>query len=268
MHSAFVDGIKVFSPSPEECEALEKTRLRFNCDEYHQPFPSFAVEFPELYSRRLSNDWGDMEPQVSFIADVGQMICGLQFATLINTYSCLPKSSTCTIEDLLPTDEYFPCGDDYEIIPPSGKADIANRLMRVCVNIAMIAADEGYRTSFNQNEMERADRHLKASRKSQDSSRIIRAKAEKSAVATVVSFSRETVIYRRERCPDSEGTCDTGRTLEPHWREGHWASQPHGPNHSLRKRIRRPAVMVNKRLFAGDPASTETKYKFSKGIII
>ncbi len=49
----------------------------------------------------------------------------------------------------------------------------------------------------------------------------------------------------------------TGRSVSPHCRRGFYKMQPHGPNNTLRKRIRIPSVIVNKHLLTGPPPSQE-----------
>jgi hypothetical protein len=42
-------GPKVFAPKTEECFALEQIRPKLILPDYHQPFKTFVIEFPEDY---------------------------------------------------------------------------------------------------------------------------------------------------------------------------------------------------------------------------
>ena len=62
-----------------------------------------------------------------------------------------------------------------------------------------------------------------------------------------------------------EGGEKGGWTVTPHWRRGHWRSQPCGPGRSERKRVAIPAVLVNGHLFLGSMADTMATYRVSGG---
>jgi hypothetical protein len=48
------------------------------------------------------------------------------------------------------------------------------------------------------------------------------------------AFAQEVTLYRRERVVDQHGDGDSGWTVSPHWRRGHWRSQPFGAGRSER----------------------------------
>ncbi len=74
-----------------------------------------------------------------------------------------------------------------------------------------------------------------------------------------VSFNREVIICRSP--PHGEAGEPSGRERYFGWVRGHWKMQPHGPAHSLRKRILVAPYMVRADLLVGDAADVVTTYK-------
>jgi len=60
------------------------------------------------------------------------------------------------------------------------------------------------------------------------------------------AFAEEVALYHKE--PGEVHENGGGWTVKPHWRRGHWRSQPCGPGRSERRRIAIPSVLVNGQL--------------------
>ena len=76
------------------------------------------------------------------------------------------------------------------------------------------------------------------------------------------AFAQEVTLYRREvRAVPAPARGTGGWTVAPHWRRGHWRSQPVGPARQERRRVAIPSVLVNAHLFLGAPSDTLTKYR-------
>lgn len=67
-------------------------------------------------------------------------------------------------------------------------------------------------------------------------------------------------LFRREGLAPGDGA-GSGVTTSPHWRRGHFRSQPHGPGNTLRKRVFIEPVMVNAEYFLGGTQHTNTSYR-------
>ena len=76
------------------------------------------------------------------------------------------------------------------------------------------------------------------------------------------AFAQEVSLYRREAGEvHSQANGTGGWTVSPHWRRGHWRSQPCGPGRVEQRRVAIPSVLVNGHLFVGAPADTVATYR-------
>jgi hypothetical protein len=76
------------------------------------------------------------------------------------------------------------------------------------------------------------------------------------------AFAQELTLDRRATVEvRTEVNGCGGWTVSPHWRRGHWRSQPFGPRRQERRRAAIPSVLVNDHLFVGTPADMVATYR-------
>ena len=64
---ALAEGPKLLCPTAEQCEALEHVDVNVSFDDYVQPFPTFLLELPLDYRRKLADRFQVECPQLFLI---------------------------------------------------------------------------------------------------------------------------------------------------------------------------------------------------------
>lgn len=258
----FREGVKVFRFSTETLEAMENYELNLPTSEYHQPFPTLVIDFPEDYctARQVpfTNVRGqsvDARPQfvimhkvpdqpilcvlIVFEDDVGNIAYGIRLTTGATLEQCWEQNQT---------DRGF---------NPQEQA-VANAGIRACLNANLLAThfgvSKGQPGNFQQQNALAGRLHQAQRRKQTD--KVTEYKARLAAVPWVYTIDQEVAIYRKE-ASSHEGQ-PTGRHVHPHWRRGHWRNQPCGPGLQQTKRIPIPAVLVNGHRLLGNDTSHTT----------
>lgn len=232
-----VDGPKVFRPTLEQCHALEQIEVRLELSDYAQPYPAILIDMPEDYAPFWS---------ILCFHYAGILICCL--ATEGNKEDIVTTISV----DGRPIEVSLQKYDaDCKVHAP-----IAARALRVAVNSCLALVNYGCHFSALYPHEERSDLSLA---REKDTERGKRARGRLQTALQLVTFSQEVVLHRVQKHEREEGE-PTGLEMPPHWRRGHWAMQPHGPQNSLRKRILRPPVLVRSDKFMGDKNDTTTSY--------
>lgn len=235
-----VDGPKVFRPTAEQCAALEQIEVRVSLEDYSQPYPALAVELPrELYDSYVCCVCF-RHPRPYFIGCLFSRDHLHDITTTVarNDGEYMEKSLTSFEEN---------CRED---------APWASRVLRVACNACLALSHYGSHLNYLFPKEVDSDRRLAR----ENSERGNRAKRRLSLAVQVASFDQEVVLHRTERKKwEGEPGC-SGREMPPHWRRGHWRTQPCGIGRSQRKRILVPPVMVRADLFVGQPSNTEVTY--------
>lgn len=262
--SLITEGPKLFRPSADNLEALENMKMTIPFSEYVQPFPTIVIEFPDQYQKKLlapnpipNYDLGlgiGPEHQVGFVAlslykEKEVLLCGTYFTSgqVFSTQMWSEYPSE-TIEDMI---EYINKLETHEKSLPIDKLEleISWRAIRAAMNAVLVMDEVGIKKCGydNPSHVARLERSIKKGKYAEQSKR------ELKLTPVVYSFDQNVKFYSKAS-PHSEG--HTGITLRPHWRTGFWKMQPHGPENSLRKRIRINAVLVNAHFFGGKAADT------------
>ena len=231
-------GPKVFKPSPTQCKAMEQIDVNLMLDEYSQPFPALLV--------RLT---GDYTPFHSVLCFHG---IGIFAATLFSKDNLDDITTTVKNDGLLLEESLRKFDPDVgDVTKP------AHRALRVACNSCLALSNYGHRLEhLFPKEVER-DRHLAR----ENNERGIKARERLSLQVMSVSFLQEIKLHRTIDERDRYYGTPTERTVQSHWRRGHWRMHRHGPQLLLRKRILIKPVLVNAKAFSGDLTDTGAIYK-------
>jgi len=257
------EGIKVFYPTVEECEAMLQVSLDIPFSAYRQPFPSFAIKLPAAFVAAQAEAHGVRFPCVltTRVMEAERIIVakaeyGAGLDGMINLIADRPAYPT--LEDAIKVRGSVR-GDVREY-------ELCEAAQRLAMNFALILT--GYRTRLR---FQDPGAYLAASKllgKSERAARI--AGAEKMALLTkVIEFEQEVKFFDRED-REQEAVHAGGDQIgshaspRPHWRRGHWRRQP-GYRDVLaaglvpKLTFIRP-VLVNALRFVGDRSDTTTTY--------
>jgi hypothetical protein len=249
---ALAEGPKLLRPAAEQCEALEHVDVNISFDDYVQPFPTFLLELPEAYRRRLTDRFGFECPQLVVTHHDSRTKYILSFRS-----ACPSGESTChimsprwnTVEEALRFSEDE--GNDL---------DQSEVIQRVALNFGLLMTYYGVRDRGPADPQSHAT-HLRNARR-RNKGKADRARHLLDAEINVIEFEQDVVVYDRSETQhsDSEGDGSTRRT---HWRRGHFRRQVCGHARSGRKLIFIKPILVNAHRFQGDVADTEYRLKLS-----
>jgi len=242
------EGIKVFTPTATEIEALMRVDPNDNPDDFRHPFDTFAIAFPDDFmTGNLSEDFGSpagaiarLDPKsrcyVLSIVSTGEV--GITSNVVIsNPGSYFERKSLMKWDDC----------DEKE-------TDFATNCRTMALNTAMLLTRYGLRAIGPANPDRAAKLREKLAGKLPDSARRSNER-ELRMMPMIYGFSQQIKIYEDKR--GESPTPGNGETrLTPHWRRGHWVNQPCGAGSKDRKVIFRPAVLVNDHLFGGKLSDT------------
>jgi hypothetical protein len=232
-----VDGPKFFTPTLEQCRSLEQISVNLTLDDYAQPYQALMVNLPK-------------EEYTPFKCVLCHRSEKLLTCSLMSNGSLNDITTTIAWEDGV-IEQSLQRFDD-ELTP---LASISSRALRIAVNSCLALVNYGcHKDYLFPKEVERDKRLL-----GEKSERGQRARTRLETISWQVSFDQEITLHQSES-HTHEGE-ETGREVTSHWRRGHWAMQPYGPQQSLRKRILRKPVLVRADKFLGEHSSTSTSYK-------
>lgn len=236
-----IDGPKVFRPTVIQCRAMEQVEVRLNFEDYAQPYPALLVDLPED---------GKYDPFLYVLAFKSEntLVFNLISRENLNdiTTTISGWHTHCAIEESLQKFDRD-CESTHES---------ASRALRVAANSCLALTNHETATGFLFPQEVERDRRFAAEK----TERGERAKERLPLHAMLVAF-KQTVILHKTIGEATDEHDPTDREVNSHWRRGHWARQPYGPNHSLRKLILRPPVLVRADKFLGETADTTTLMK-------
>ena len=243
---ALAEGPKLLCPTAEQCEALEHVDVNISFDDYVQPFPTFLLELPEAYRRRLTDRFGFECPQLVVTHHDSRTKYILSFRS-----ACPSGESTFhimsprwnTVEEALRFSEDE--GNDL------AQSEV---IQRVALNFGLLMTYYGVRDRGPVDPQSHATHLRNARRKNQGKGE--RARRLLDAEINVIEFKQDVVVYDRSETQrtDSEGDGSVKRT---HWRRGHFRRQVCGHARSARRLIFIKPILVNAHRFQGDVADTE-----------
>lgn len=134
-------------------------------------------------------------------------------------------------------------------------------IIRPCLNACLFLANFGVKRLGRPDELayttaERISRNKNVTAEWREENRL-----KAALIPEVFTIDQHIDLREATTIPTEHGSDGTGGKVSPHWRRAHWASQPHGPQGSLRKLVFRKAAFVNRERFAGTGMDSTTTYR-------
>jgi hypothetical protein len=270
-------GPKIFRPTQLQFQMLEYMTVNVPVEEYTQPFDTVVFEFPENYYqakalgepsllgllRGYEPTKGDHKPiflMMHYHREMKVLSTSLMFDSVEAIKSVVFFKPGTTIEESL-QDAFkgeHPTG--LFITPTSAEEDKINEdIIRSAINYCLLVDELGGAKCHGPHNPKHYARLQKHANGDVDPRK---ARQELRMHPIVYSIDQNIELFKVSATPlaDREGE-PTGRSVSPHWRRGFYRRQHHGPQNSLTKRVRIPAVFVKKDLFGGDMVNSISKYK-------
>jgi len=260
------EGPKVFAFDALTCEALENFDLSVPTADYLQPFPTVVIELPENYTKKrvVPFDAGNHAPDFVIVRHEPKAGC-VMVTMHMNSGQVLTRllklDPAWTLEEMWAKGARTWGAEDTLGMTPE-ETVLGSALSKLALNVCLMATAYGVRClgPANPSHHERLKRYAKLARKR--GSEVEKADLEVRLVPMRYAFAQDVTLYHHE--PSEVGSPSDGNggwTVSPHWRRGHWRSQPCGPGRQERRRVAIPSVLVNGHLFLGTPADTVTTYR-------
>jgi hypothetical protein len=262
------EGPKVFTFDALTCEALENFDLNVATADYLQPFPSVVIELPADYTRKRVDPFEAGEHAPDFVIARHEPEAGCVMVTMhLSSHQVMTRllklDPAWTLEEMWSKAARSWDAKDSLGMTPEETA-LGSALTKLALNVCLMATAYGVRSlgAANPSHHERLKRYAKLARK-RGREQLEKAELEVRMTPVQYAFAQEVTLYQREagaaHSPVDDGE-NGGWTVVPHWRRGHWRSQPYGHGRAERRRVAIPAVLVNGRLFLGTPRDTMTTY--------
>ena len=256
-------GPKMFRPKLLQCKGFENTTVRIPFSQYAQPYETLLVEFPEDYRRlKIEEGWSKCPKHVISWYDhnLKMIMVTCQFDSMddriISLLTYKPEHDT--IETLLSDPVYFEA--DGTVAQDVEDFQIAQTFERIAVNLNLLIMYGDMKhvvTPLNKAAWQSYRELKKKYEKKRNKEALLGLRDYGVGLIDEIKFDEEElnqqIGFRVQLIPDEPGIPGEGGhgSPKPHWRRGHWAQQPHGPNNSLRKPILRPPTFVVGRAYKG-----------------
>lgn len=267
----FAGGLKTFEIDAGTLESFEHYDLNLSPADYHQPFPTFLIDFPEKFAMtHISKD----EKGVDQIPLFGVLDFNKTFNSL-HTTICLSNEMSLTYHlDLNPDNEQETIEDIIKkhrgrtLTGFRQSADdwrIGELILRAGINVSLMTTYYGVRDigPANSSHFIRTKDRLTRAVKRGEKDLIELNQRALWKIPYCYGFTQTAPLFTKASTPKQPGQSPDGSSghLKPHWRRGHWRRQRYGPASSLSKVIAVPAVFVNSDFALGGAAATSTTYK-------
>lgn len=240
------EGPKIYTPSEEVCKSLAMVDMRIDPTDYRQPFDHFAVD--------LTNFHEGSPYEICFVSQFKfGLVCTLGSSTKSGNGESVsilfqPHQETKegkTLEELF-CERVFREENNWK------DAEVISKCFRITFNSAIALTNFGGSLAYLlPGEIERDARLCL-----EDSERGERARMRTRLQFQGIRLHHEVSLHRQKGSHSTTVDGETGREVRTHWRRGHWANVAHGPQHSLRKLVFRPPVMVRADRATGDAITT------------
>jgi hypothetical protein len=266
MSRTLAEGPKLFAFDALTCEALENFDLSVSTADYLQPFPSVVIELPDDYTRKRVVPFEEGSHAPDFLIVRHELEAGCVLVTMhLTSHQVLTRplklDPAWTLEEMWDKGKRIWQAKD-TLGMTLEEATLGSALSKLALNVCLMATAYGVKclSPANPSHYERLKRFAKLARK-RGRQEQEKADLDVRMMPVRYTFAQEVTLYRRETATDQNGAGEGGWTVSPHWRRGHWRSQPFGPGRRERRRVAIPSVLVNAHLFAGSPADTQTTYR-------
>jgi hypothetical protein len=235
--------------------------------DYLQPFPSVVIELPYDHTRKrvVPFEEGNHAPDFVIVRhepEAGCMLVSMHLTSHQVLTRLLKLDPAWTLEEMWEKGKRIWQATD-TLGMTLEEAALGHALSKLALNVCLMATAYGVKClgPANPSHYERLKRYAKLARK-RGREQQEKAELDVRMMPMRYSFAQEVTLYRRELGEvRTEMNGSGGWTVSPHWRRGHWRSQPFGPGRQERRRVAIPSVLVNAHLFAGSPADTQTTYR-------
>ena len=265
MSRTLAEGPKVFAFDALTCEALENFDLSLGTADYLQPFPSVVIELPDDYTRKrvVPFERGHHAPDFLIVRHEPEAGCVLVTMHLTSHQvltRLLKLAPAWTLEEMWAKGARAWDAKDSLGMTPEESA-LGSSLTKLALNVCLLATAYGVKClgPGNPSHYERLKRYAQLARKRGRD--VEKADLDVQLVPVRYAFAQEVTLYQREPAAEHHAAGEGGWNVSPHWRRGHWRSQPCGPGRQERRRVAIPAVLVNGHLFMGTPADTAATYR-------
>jgi hypothetical protein len=268
MSRTLAEGPKVFAFSDAlTCEALENFDLSVSTADYLQPFPSVVIELPDDYTKKrvVPFEEGSHAPDFLIVRhepEAGCVLVSMHLTSHQVLTRLLKLDSAWTLEEMWEKGKRMWQATD-TLGMTAEEAVLGSALSKLALNVCLMATAYGVKClgPANPSHYERLKRFAKLARK-RGREQQEKAELDVRIMPVRYTFAQEVTLYRRETGEvRSEVNGGGGWTVSPHWRRGHWRSQPFGPGRQERRRVAISSVLVNGHLFAGSPVDTVATYR-------
>lgn len=242
-------GPKIFRPTAEQCFALERMKLTLDVADFAMPFETMVIEWPEEYLKARCDK--TVVSALHYHKESSFFIHSNMYRDGTAYKAWHPINPGQEVESWFKPHDF----KDMGAIPVTlDERETEEIFRRVALNYCLLLDEVGC--------------HLVGPNSPNQYSELVRLSRNNKVFAkhNKINIRMHPMVYTIDRevqlvkVVASEGELPpetTGRSLSPHCRRGFYKMQPHGPNNSLRKRIRIPSVIVNKYLLVGPPPSQE-----------
>jgi hypothetical protein len=259
------EGPKVFEVPDDACSMLEmweNMKLRIPMSQFAMPFPTVCIEFPDNYAKRRlvpNAAWRDCQDHpgrnqgekhspvlaiVRFEKDLDVIFVSVGFDSATSCCMSLDRRDAPdgTLEDLLKLAETRDRDGRMEASDEEWAEAVT--IARACLNACLFFCEP---STVLDSTLANPSFHRRLLRQGHHDQA-----ATIPWLYTWSGFNRHRKLYAPKSVSNGESG---GRTVRPHWREGHWTMQPYGPmvigedgkKHwgPLRRRTRIDALLVH-----------------------
>lgn len=243
----YTQGPKVFRPTAEQLFALERMKLNLTVADFNSPFETICVELPKAYVEARALPEANVA-QLHFDKPNRFFIHNIMYTKHVMKTWWRPSNED-TIEDWMAED--YSNEMKFTDVPVEDREKVAEVMTRRAIlNYCLLIDECGIKRDGPAVPNQYAQL-VKWCQKSNVHTK--RNKRHLQAHPMLYSIEKPATPLVRIVGSPSELGPSTDRTVSPHSRRGHYRMQPHGPNNSLRKRIRIPGCIVNPHLLFGVP---------------
>lgn len=249
-------GPKVFKPTSEQLFALEKMKLNITCEDFNTPYETIIIDLPKEYVEARS-PIGQKLSYVTllYMKEFRFFSSGMSFEeSIYQSWWCAKADAE--IEEWL---EYKSEDDDsphVKSLPVSGQERACDRLVkRAVLNYCLLLDEVGIKKCGPENPGEYAQL-VKWCQKNTIHTKKNKLNLQAQPIVYKIINEQNIELVRVLSSEDQAPGEPTGRKVGPHNRRGHYRIQRYGVANALKKRIRIPAVIVNKHLLTGPIGAT------------